>query len=57
MNTIYPKLICLSLVFISTISFGCMPFPPSSTLLGRLQGVEPTSHVQSYTSDRANAHF
>ena len=51
MTRIFRNTTCLSLVFASTHSFACMPLAPSSTLLARLQSVEPAPNVQSYTAD------
>ena len=52
MKLLFHKLTCISLIFVSNICFACMPLAPSSTLLGRLQSVEPNSQIQSYTVDK-----
>ena len=42
------------LTFVLTLpsfSFACAPLTPNTTMLARLQAVEPSAKVQSYTND------
>lgn len=43
------------LTFVLTLpsfSFACAPLTPNTTMLARLQAVEPSAKVQSYTNDK-----
>lgn len=39
-------------LFLPSFSFACAPLTPTTTLLARLQTIEPSANVLSYTNDK-----
>lgn len=52
MKHFYSRLILMTCISLSSLSFACAPLTPNTTMLARLEAIKPSAEVQSYTTDK-----